>query len=63
MWGALLGYGSTSNQEGIGEFDGVEPYGYLRHVLERIAERPINRVGDLLPWKVTSTNPAQRMCA
>ncbi len=31
---------------------GIDPYGYLRHVLERIATHPINRIEELLPWRV-----------
>lgn len=30
----------------------IEPYAYLRHVLERIADHPINRIDALLPWNV-----------
>jgi transposase len=39
-----------------------DPYLYLRHVLERIADHPIHRIGELLPWRVTLEFPAQR-CA
>jgi hypothetical protein len=37
---------------GTSRLNGVDPESYLRHVLERIAEHPINRVEDLLPWNV-----------
>ena len=44
--------------------NGVEPYGYLRHVLERIAEYPINRVDELLPWNlVDELGDVQRRAA
>jgi transposase len=34
----------------------MDPYLYLRHVLERIAEHPINRIAALLPWNVAAIN-------
>lgn len=35
------------------KLNGLDPQAYLRHVLGRIADHPINRIADLLPWNVT----------
>jgi len=38
--------------------NGLDPELYMRHVLEQIADYPINRVQDLLPWNVINTLPS-----
>lgn len=38
---------------GTCRLNGVDPEHYLRHVLDVIADWPINRVSELLPWRIT----------
>lgn len=35
-----------------GKRNGFDPESYLRDVLARIGDHPINRVEDLLPWEM-----------
>ncbi|ASG24807.1 IS66 family transposase [Nitrospirillum viridazoti CBAmc] len=34
------------------KLNGLDPQAYLRDVLDRIADHPINRITDLLPWNI-----------
>ena len=39
---------------GSAKLNGIDPQRYLTYVLERVAEHPINRLDELLPWAVAS---------
>jgi transposase len=39
---------------GTARLNGIEPYAYMRYVLAHIADHPVNRVDDFLPWNVAS---------
>jgi hypothetical protein len=44
---------------GCCKLNGIDPEAYLRHVFERIADHPINRINELLPWNVKLPTPVE----
>ena len=48
---------------GTALLNGIEPYAYLREVLGCIADHPINRIDELLPWNLDLTEASERLRA
>ena len=40
---------------GTAKLNGIDPESYLRNVLSRIADHPINHIEELLPWNVAAS--------
>jgi hypothetical protein len=48
---------------GSAKLNGIDPEAYMTSVLQRIADHPIQRIAELLPWNLFPMAPAEMQAA
>jgi hypothetical protein len=44
---------------GSAKLNGLDPEAYLREVMTRLTDHPINRIEELLPWNLVASVPPE----
>ena len=48
---------------GTAQLNGLNVEAYLRQVLERLPDHPVNRIDELLPWNLLAEQPEMKLAA